>query len=113
MPGFSNIDRAQFRRQLQEGLDNVLCATVEKDFRTGKYIATFRDGTEHEVTEDQAAHFRRRRERYAFGWQPPTNPHTGLPEQGPRSHVVEEPRIEIRWWHRVIYFFYKIAKRCL
>lgn len=46
-------------------------------------------------------------ERYTFGWE---DPRTTLAFEITEP---EEPKFEIRWWHRVIYFFYKLARRCL
>jgi hypothetical protein len=87
---YTRMTSEEYRRQLKDGL-NVVFGLEETE--NTRYKAC---------------------ERYTNGWQDPfllLNAYH--PEPEPLPITIDAPVFKIRWWHRVIYFFYKLARRCL
>lgn len=102
------METQEFRQQLKEGLDQVFgLKFVAKE----RYTLGWSDPRKVQITEYDY------KKMLEYGLDPESRAdllgYARAKTWRDTPPIVEEPKFEIRWWHRVIYFFYKLARRCL
>lgn len=124
------FDQEEYRRELREGLHRVFGYPVEHDMEKSRYVVKTDAGEVIELDEEKVAKVRheilkrrltreryRMREKYNVGW---TNyaAQASFEATEPPAPVTDELGLEpskfkIRWWHRVIHWLWKQARKFL